>query len=80
MRSPICLNSLNCAFIRLAHEVGLSNVISIAKSLGITANLPQFPSIVIGSIAVHPIEMAAAYAAVANDEETYTTMMSVPRI
>jgi penicillin-binding protein 1A len=59
--------SLNCAFIRLAHEVGLDNVIGTAKSLGITANLPQFPSIVIGSIAVHPIEMAAAYAAVADD-------------
>jgi penicillin-binding protein 1A len=59
--------SLNCAFIRLAHEVGLENVIGTAKSLGISANLPEFPSIVIGSVAVHPIEMAAAYAAVADD-------------
>jgi penicillin-binding protein 1A len=59
--------SLNCAYIRLAHEVGLSNVISMAQQLGITANLPEFPSLVIGSIAVHPIEMAAAYAAVADD-------------
>jgi penicillin-binding protein 1A len=59
--------SLNCAFIRLAHEVGLSNVISMAHSLGITADLPPYPSIVIGSIAVHPIQMAAAYAAVADD-------------
>jgi penicillin-binding protein 1A len=59
--------SLNCAFIRLAHEVGLSNVISTAQSLGVTENLPEFPSIVIGSVAVHPIEMAAAYAAVADD-------------
>jgi penicillin-binding protein 1A len=59
--------SLNCAYIRLAHEVGLSNVISVAQQLGVTENLPQFPSIVIGSVAVHPIEMAAAYAAVADD-------------
>ena len=59
--------SLNCAYIRLAHEVGLPNVISMAHSLGITAQLPQYPSIVIGSIAVHPLEMAAAYAAVADD-------------
>jgi membrane peptidoglycan carboxypeptidase len=59
--------STNCAFIRLAHEVGLSNVISMAQRLGITAHLEPYPSIVIGSIAVHPIEMAAAYAAVADD-------------
>lgn len=58
--------SVNCAFIRLAHEVGLGNVIATAHSLGISSNLPPYPSIVIGSVAVHPIEMAAAYATVAN--------------
>jgi len=58
--------STNCAFIRLAHEVGLPNVISMAHRFGITAHLEPYPSIVIGSVAVHPIEMAAAYAAVAN--------------
>jgi penicillin-binding protein 1A len=59
--------SLNCAYIRLAHEVGLDNIISVAHNLGISETLPEFPSIVIGSIAVHPIEMAAAYAAVADN-------------
>ena len=58
--------STNCAFIRLAHEVGLPKVIEVAHQLGITENLPPYPSIVIGSIAVHPMEMAAAYAAVAD--------------
>ncbi len=58
--------STNCAYIRLAHEVGLPNVIDMAHSLGISETLPAYPSIVIGSIAVHPIEMAAAYAAVAD--------------
>ena len=58
--------STNCAFIRLAHEVGLPNVIAMAHRFGITAQLEPYPSIVIGSIAVHPIEMAAAYAAVAD--------------
>lgn len=57
--------STNCAFIRLAHEVGLPKVIQVAHQLGITETLPPYPSIVIGSIAVHPLEMAAAYAAVA---------------
>jgi penicillin-binding protein 1A len=58
--------STNCAFIRLAHETGLSSVIATAHQLGITAQLPPYPSIVIGSIAVHPIEMAGAYAALAD--------------
>ena len=59
-------DSVNCAFVRLAHEVGLPNVINMAHQLGVTENIPQYPSIVIGSYAVHPLEMAGAYAAVAN--------------
>jgi membrane peptidoglycan carboxypeptidase len=61
-------NSVNCAYIRLAHEVGLPNVISMANQLGVTevTQKDQYPSMVIGSIAVRPIEMAAAYAALAD--------------
>ena len=64
--------SVNCAFIRLAHEVGLHNVISMAQSLGVSATeVPHatydyIPSVVIGAAAVRPIEMAGAYAAVAD--------------
>ena len=58
--------SINCAYIRLAHEVGLNSVISMAHQLGISESLPAYPSMVIGAIAVHPIEMAAAYASVAD--------------
>lgn len=58
--------SVNCAYVRLAHEVGLPNVISMAHQLGITGNIPQYPSIVIGSYAVHPLQMAGAYATVAD--------------
>ena len=57
--------STNCAFIRLAHEVGLENVISVARQLGITAQLNPYPSMVIGSEPVAPIQMAAAYTTVA---------------
>lgn len=59
--------STNCAYIRLAHEVGLANVISMAHRFGITAQLEPYPSIVIGSIPVRPIEMAAAYATMADN-------------
>lgn len=64
--------SINCAYIRLAHEVGLPTVVSTAQSLGISASdLPHskydvIPSVVIGSASVEPIQMAGAYAAVAD--------------
>ncbi|HET6963883.1 MAG TPA: transglycosylase domain-containing protein [Acidimicrobiales bacterium] len=63
--------SVNCAYIRLAHEVGLHNVISTAQALGISpkevphSTYDYIPSVVIGAAAVRPIEMAGAYAAVA---------------
>ena len=66
-------NSVNCAYIRLAHEVGLPNVISMAQSLGVSASeVPHskydyIPSVVIGAAAVKPIEMAGAYATVADN-------------
>jgi len=41
-------------------------VISMAHQLGISEYIPPYPSIVIGSTAVHPLEMAGAYAAVAD--------------
>ena len=61
-------DSVNCAYIRLAHEVGLPNVIAMANRLGVTevTQQDQYPSMVIGAIAVRPIEMAAAYAALAD--------------
>lgn len=67
--------SVNCAYIRLAHQVGLANVVGMAYKLGISPrelpssgpnNAEYEPAIVIGADAVHPIEMADAYAAVAD--------------
>ncbi|MGO9660064.1 MAG: transglycosylase domain-containing protein [Acidimicrobiales bacterium] len=60
--------SINCAFLRLAHEVTLQKVINVAKSMGLTDSTlnPMNPSLVLGSEAVKPVEMAAAYATVAD--------------
>jgi len=60
--------SINCAYLRLAHEVGLSKVIDVARSMGLSdpSLSPLEPSLVIGSEAVKPIEMSAAYATVAD--------------
>jgi membrane peptidoglycan carboxypeptidase len=60
--------SINCAFLRLANQVSLQKVINVAKSMGVsdpTLN-PGNPSLVIGTEAVRPVEMSAAYATVAD--------------
>ncbi len=50
--------SINCAFLRLGHEVTLPKVIAVAQSMGLTDSTlnPLNPSLVIGSEAVKPLE------------------------
>jgi penicillin-binding protein 1A len=62
------IRSSNCAYVRLGQIVGLDKVVEVAQSLGVTAALdPSFFSMPLGTVEVRPIEMAAAYAAIAND-------------
>ena len=60
--------SINCAYLRLAHQVSLDKVIDVAHSMGVSDPTldPANPSLVIGTEAVKPVEMAAAYATVAD--------------
>ena len=60
-------NSVNCAFIRIAHEVGLQKVIDMAHRLGLSENFTPVPSMVIGSQETTVLEMASAYATLADD-------------
>ncbi len=60
-------NSVNCAFERMAATVGLDKVVAMARRLGLTSPLPLYPTTVIGSAEVRPIEMAGAYATLADD-------------
>lgn len=60
--------SVNCAYARLGLAVGLDKVVDMAANLGIPRDrLDPFPSISLGAEEVTPLEMAAAYAAIAND-------------
>jgi penicillin-binding protein 1A len=60
--------SSNCAFVRLGQIVGLDRVAEQAARMGVTSELnPEFWSMPLGSIEISPLEMAAAYAAIAND-------------
>ena len=61
--------SNNCAFVRLGQVVGNDQVVEVAGRLGITTLTPEAAvlSFPLGSKEVHPLEMATAYAAMAND-------------
>ena len=58
--------SLNSATARLANSVGLDRIRAMASKLGF-GDLPAYPSIVLGGIEVSPMQIARAYAVVAND-------------
>jgi penicillin-binding protein 1B len=64
--------SLNAATVQLALTVGLERVIGTLRAMGITAPMAPVPSLALGSLEVTPIELAKAYATLANEgQEPY---------
>ena len=63
------LRSSNCAFVRLGLIAGLDNVVAMAHRLGIypTTDLCACKSLPLGVASISPLEMASAYATLAND-------------
>jgi membrane peptidoglycan carboxypeptidase len=59
--------SVNCAFERMAATVGFEKTIDMAHRLGVKNKLEPYASMVIGAFDTTPLEMAGAYAAIAND-------------
>ncbi|MBW3552124.1 MAG: PBP1A family penicillin-binding protein [Gemmatimonadetes bacterium] len=60
------VNSRNIATVRLAESVGLSRVVGMAQQLGISGDIPNYPSVAIGAAEVTLLEMVAAYSALAS--------------
>ena len=58
--------SVNTATVRLANEVGLTEVLKTARAAGITSPLSPVPSMALGSFEVTPMELAYAYATIAS--------------
>jgi 1A family penicillin-binding protein len=56
--------SRNVPTVRLANEVGLRRVLSVAEQFGL-GRMPSNPSVVLGTAEVTPVELTAAYAAFA---------------
>lgn len=60
------VRSKNVATVRLADAVGLSEVSALAKTVGISEPIPAVPAMALGTVAVSPLELTAAYTAFAS--------------
>ena len=58
-------NSYNQATARLGMEIGLDAVIASLQNLGIERDIPKYPSIMLGSLSLSPLEVAAMYQTIA---------------
>ncbi len=59
-------NSYNQATARLGMEVGLGQVNGVMKQLGVKRPLPELPSMLLGAVALSPIEVTAMYQTIAS--------------
>lgn len=72
-------NSVNTITAQLMDKVGPKNVIDLARKLGVTATIPEVPSIALGTPDLSVYEMVAAYSTFAN-QGIYTTPVMVTSI
>ena len=74
------VNSVNTVYARLVLDVGPATAVATAASMGITSPLLPYPSAVLGTNDVSPLDMAAAYATLANRgravEPTFVTKVT----
>ena len=73
-RGPVTLrtafaNSINTIAVQLGEAVGIPAVIETAKGLGVQSELPNVPSLALGSAEVTLLEITRAYAGIAFDAE-----------
>ncbi|MFN2526833.1 MAG: transglycosylase domain-containing protein [Actinomycetota bacterium] len=61
------VRSVNGVFARLALQLGAGRIATQAELMGVKASLPSYPSIALGSAEVSVLDMAAAYATLANN-------------
>ncbi|QDO93097.1 penicillin-binding protein [Formosa sediminum] len=72
-------NSVNTITARLMDKVGPAHVIEMAHKLGVTTEIPEVPSIALGTVDLSVFEMVAAYATFAN-KGVYTEPVMVTSI
>jgi penicillin-binding protein 1A len=73
------LQSDNSVYARIAVDVGPENIVAMAHKLGIQTPLKAVPSLVLGSVGVTPLDMASAYATLA-DGGVYSKPMAITKV
>ncbi|MBN2026831.1 MAG: PBP1A family penicillin-binding protein, partial [Actinobacteria bacterium] len=63
------VRSVNVVYARIIRDVGPQRVVQMAQAMGIQSDIPPYPSIALGTSEVNPLEMASAYATLANNGE-----------
>ena len=58
--------SINVPTVRAALDIGLERVVDVARRCGIESDLQAIPALALGAVEVTPLELSAAYAALAN--------------
>jgi penicillin-binding protein 1A len=58
--------SINTIAVDVLMKAGISNVVDLAKRMGIESDLPEYPSLALGSASVSLEEMVCAYAEIVN--------------
>jgi penicillin-binding protein 1A len=59
--------SVNTVSVKLIGRAGIDNTIRLANNMGIQSDIPDVPSIALGSSAISLMEMTAAYSCLANE-------------
>lgn len=60
------IKSANAATVRVSQAVGIPRIIDLARRNGIVSQMPNVPSMALGSLDVTPLELVTAYAPFAN--------------
>jgi len=59
-------NSYNVATVRLGMDIGLDNVVETLTELGVSREIRQYPSTLLGTLAMSPLEVTQMYQTLAN--------------
>jgi penicillin-binding protein 1A len=62
--------SVNTIAVKMIQRAGVSNTVALAKSMGVTSEMPNVPSVALGSSSISLMEMTTAYACLANEGRT----------
>ncbi|WP_243641682.1 transglycosylase domain-containing protein [Maribacter algicola] len=65
-------NSINTVSVELQLKTGNQNVMALAKKMGINTEIPDVPSIVLGTAEISLFEMVKAYASISNGGRSVT--------